>query len=162
MMNHLMIKMKRLFCLALAWLMGVTSFSGATIIGAGTFGATMITSASDAEARSRGRTTSRTTTVTTVRHTKTPRHVARGPASPAGAARRTTRRVVRRHLYVIPRGYRLITRGNYRYYYYSGIYYYPYYISGQTVYVEIHVDTNGNPTAPPPASEIHVDINVEA
>ena len=158
--------MKRLLCVSLAWLMGVSSFSGMTIIGAGVFGAAMISSAPDAEAQRRGRSTSRTRTTTrgrgvsrstTVRHTTTRRPVAAPVVR--GTARRTTRRVVRRHMYALPRGYRTITRGSYRYYYYSGLYYYPYYMSGRTVYVEITIDSNGNPTAPPPASEININVS---
>lgn len=68
-------------------------------------------------------------------------------------ARRTTRRVVRRHLWALPAGAVPITLGGYRYYRYGGAYYYPYLASGRTIYVEVN---GGYP--PPPAAEVMYDL----
>lgn len=75
-------------------------------------------------------------------------------------ARRTTRRVVRRHMFVLPATAMAVTFGPYRYYRCGGIYYYPYMIGGRTTYIEIDVDTSGNPMAPPPASQVEVEIDI--
>lgn len=75
-------------------------------------------------------------------------------------ARRTTRRVVRRHMFFMPAAAAAVTFGPYRYYRYGGIYYYPYMIGGRTTYIEIDVDTSGNPMAPPPASQVEVEIEI--
>ncbi|MFV1994861.1 MAG: hypothetical protein ACC661_05440 [Verrucomicrobiales bacterium] len=69
-------------------------------------------------------------------------------------ARRTTRRVARRRMHTLPAGYRMINYGAYRYYVVGGVYYYPYYVSGQPVYIEVDIDANGQPLPPPPANEI--------
>ena len=145
-----------------------------TIGGAGLATAVMIASSSDAEARtvrgasrSRTRTTSRGTTHRSVSRTSTHRHTAVRPvAAPAvrSTARRTTRRtarrVTRRHVYTLPVGYAAVTYGGYRYYRSGGIYYYPYYVSGQTVYVEVPVDPN-NPAPPPPVDSITEEYEVD-
>ncbi len=65
--------------------------------------------------------------------------VHRGPASPAGVARRTTRRTVRR-LTVLPAGYRTVYYSGIRYYYVGGIYYQPYYEGNTVVYVEVNIN----------------------
>ena len=160
-MNNWKIRMNRILCVSLAWLMGVSTFTGTAILGAGVFGSAIFLTAPDAEAQRRTTTRARTTPrgTTTVRHSTT-RGSAASPASPAGAARRTSRRVTRRHIRSLPSGYRTVTYGNYRYYHHNNIYYYPYYISGQTVYVEITVNAEGKPETPPPASEINVEVNV--
>jgi hypothetical protein len=66
-------------------------------------------------------------------------------------------RVARRHMYALPGGYRWITCGAYRYAFAGGIYYYPYMMSGRTVYIEIDVQ-NGRPMAPPPPSQVIDEI----
>lgn len=75
-------------------------------------------------------------------------------------SRRTTRRVVRRHLFVMPAAAAAVTFGPYRYYRYGGVYYYPYMIQGRTTYIEIDIDASGNPMAPPPASQVEVEIDI--
>ena len=75
-------------------------------------------------------------------------------------SRRTTRRVVRRHMFLLPGGATPFVFGPYRYYRVGGIYYYPYMMGGRTVYVEIDVDVSGNPMAPPPASQVQYEINL--
>ena len=156
-MNNSIITFKRLVCIGMAYATCITGFSGTTVISVGIIGATMITTAPEAEAR---RTVSRTTTV---RHTRTAPGVGYGTVRRTSrrTARRTTRRVARRHYYALPVGYRPYVWRSHRYYYYSGIYYYPYYISGRTVYVEIDVDDDGKPLEPPPASTIKVEIDID-
>jgi hypothetical protein len=51
-------------------------------------------------------------------------------------------------MYGLPAGHAVRTYGASRYYYCSGVYYYPYIINGQTVYVMASV-VNGVPTIPP-------------
>lgn len=75
-------------------------------------------------------------------------------------ARRTTRRVVRRHMFFMPAAAAAVTFGPYRYFRYNGIYYYPYMMGGRTTYIEIDVDASGHPMAPPPASQVEVEIDV--
>jgi hypothetical protein len=60
----------------------------------------------------------------------------RGPASPAGVVRRTTRRTARR-MYALPRGYQTVVRSGVTYYYAGGVYYQPYYEGNTVVYVEV-------------------------
>ncbi len=74
-------------------------------------------------------------------------------------ARRTTRRVVRRHMYGLPAGSALYPYGRYRYYRCGGLYYYPYMIGGRTTYIQIDVNTNGQPLPPPPASQMEMEID---
>jgi hypothetical protein len=142
-------QLKKLLGVTLAGTMVLPAITGSALVGAA-----LIYTSPDAEA---GRTVARSgPRGTTVRHASGPaRRPAVAPASAVrGTARRTTRRVARRRIYTLPAGYRAVTRGAYRYYFYSGIYYYPYLISGKTVYVEVDVDASGNPQNPPPASEI--------
>ena len=120
------------------------------------------TSQADAN-RGVARRTSRRTT-----HRTVARHTTRGPyVAPTvrGTARRTTRRtmrrVSRRHFYTLPAGYRAITYGAYRYYYYSGLYYYPYYVEGQTTYIQINVDASGNPVPPPPVEQMTEEVYMD-
>ena len=157
-MKSLIIDLKRGLAGFLAALMALPC---TIVIGAGVFGAATIATAPEADAqRGRSRTVARSGPAgTTVRHHSVNRGVVAGPASTRGTARRTSRRVTRRRMYTLPAGYRVVNRGAYRYYYYSGVYYYPYYISGQTVYVEVDVDVNGNPESPPPASEVNVSVS---
>jgi hypothetical protein len=75
-------------------------------------------------------------------------------------ARRTSRRVTRRHMYALPIGYATYRWGAYNYYRVGGLFYYPYMYQGRTVYVEINIDGSGHPLPPPPASEIDIDINI--
>lgn len=51
-------------------------------------------------------------------------------------------------MYGLPAGYAMRTYAGVRYYYCSGIYYYPYYINGQSVYVRCTI-VKGVPTVPP-------------
>ena len=60
----------------------------------------------------------------------------------------------------MPRGYRVVPIGAHRYYYYSGLYYYPYYVSGQTVYVQVDVNVN-NPAAPPSVESITEEYYID-
>jgi hypothetical protein len=62
----------------------------------------------------------------------------RGPFDPRNPAR---------YMYGLPGGYAMRTYAGVRYYYCSGIYYYPYYINGQTVYTQCPV-SNGIPVVP--------------
>lgn len=63
----------------------------------------------------------------------------RGPFDPRNPAR---------YMYGLPAGYAMRTYAGVRYYYCSGIYYYPYYINGQSVYVRCTI-VKGVPTVPP-------------
>jgi len=58
-----------------------------------------------------------------------------GPASAAGVARRTARRVTRRTLYALPAGYRTVYVGGSRYYVANGVYYRRTTINGRPAYV---------------------------
>lgn len=69
-------------------------------------------------------------------------------------ARRTTRRVVRRHMYALPVGAAAFSWGAYSYYRYNNMYYYPYMYSGRTVYIEVDIDSRGYPLPPPHPSEV--------
>ena len=62
----------------------------------------------------------------------------RGPFDPRNPAR---------YMYGLPGGYAMRTYAGVRYYYCSGIYYYPYIINGQTVYTRCTV-ANGVPVIP--------------
>lgn len=95
------------------------------------------------------------------------RYYRRGPAERSvdrqvarRTARRTSRRVTRRHLYGLPAGYRSYYWGGHSYYLAGGVYYYPYFYGGRTVYVEIEVDSSGRPYPPPAASEIDFNVSV--
>lgn len=77
-------------------------------------------------------------------------------------ARRTARRVTRRNMvWAMPAMATAFWWGGHQYYRSGGLYYYPYFVSGQTVYVEIEVDAQGHPLPPPPASEIEININID-
>jgi len=52
-----------------------------------------------------------------------------------------------RYMYGLPAGYAVRAYRGVNFYYYSGAYYYPYYINGQTVYTLAPV-VNGVPTVP--------------
>lgn len=84
-----------------------------------------------------------------------------GYAVNRGVARRTSRRVTRRHLYGLPGGYRPYRWGAYNYYRVGSLFYYPYMYQGRTVYIEINVDSGGNPLPPPPASQALVEIDID-
>lgn len=73
-------------------------------------------------------------------------------------ARRTSRRVTRRHLFVLPAAASLVTFGAYRYYYAGGLYYYPYFLGGRPVYVQVDVQ-GGRPLPPPPPSQVSMEID---
>lgn len=70
---------------------------------------------------------------------------------------RNTRQITRRHFYALPRGYRWVTYGRYRYCYHGGRYYYPYMSGGRTVYIQVNVSSS-NP-APPSSSQVIVNVN---
>ncbi len=76
-------------------------------------------------------------------------------------SRRTMRRVARRHFYTMPHGCVPFRWGAYNYYRLGSIFYYPYMLHGRTIYVEVDVDSSGRPLAPPPASQIDVDIDID-
>ena len=65
------------------------------------------------------------------------------PVSYAGAARRTSRRVTRRHIAygtrvtVLPVGYAPVVVGGVKYYAYDGVYYQPHYEGNTVVYVVV-------------------------
>ncbi len=75
-------------------------------------------------------------------------------------ARRTTRRVTRRHYWALPGPYTPFRWGAYNYYRCGGIFYYPYMFGGRTVYVEVNVDSSGNPLPPPPPDQVAIDIDI--
>ena len=75
-------------------------------------------------------------------------------------SRRTTRRVARRHLYGMPPSSVVVPFGAYRYYRYSGIYYYPYMLGGRTTYIEMDNDASGRPLPPPPPEQVEVEIDI--
>lgn len=169
-MNNWTIKFKQAVLSFLTITMAITGSN--TIGGAGLATAVLIASSSDSAARtvrgasrSRTRTTHRGTTHRSVSRTTT-RHTARPVAAPAvrstarRTSRRTARRVTRRHFYTLPVGYAAVTLGGYRYYRYGGVYYYPYYISGQTVYVEVEVDPD-DPSAPPPVESVTEEYEID-
>lgn len=62
----------------------------------------------------------------------------RGPFDPRNPAR---------YMYGLPGGYTTRMYGGARFYYCSGIYYYPYYINGQNVYTQCPM-SNGMPMVP--------------
>lgn len=123
--------------------------------GAGLATVALMTTSSNSEARtvrgaarSTGRRTARRTTSRNVGYRTAP--VVRG------TARRIARRVTRRHLYTLSVGYAAVSLAGYRYYRYGGLYYYPYYVSGQTVYVQVDVNTS-NPGPPPSVESVTED-----
>ena len=76
-------------------------------------------------------------------------------------SRRTTRRVTRRHFYALPAGARAHVWAGHRYYAVGGIFYYPYFIRGRTVYVQVNTTKSGEPEPPPPATKIEVEIDLD-
>ncbi len=152
----------------LASLAGLVAFVGVPVIGSSSIamvgvGAALVGAAPEAAARGRGtarRTSRRTTHRTVARHTGA-RHagVGVGYGTVRRTSRRTARRVTRRHIYTMPHGYRVVPFGRYRYYFYGGLYYYPYSISGQTVYVQVNINAD-NPV-PPPVGSITEDYYID-
>ena len=138
------------------------------LVGSAVVVSTVGITAPSAEAIGTVRQTSRQTARRTSRRT-TARHTAvtpyRGPATVHGTARRTSRRtarrVTRRHMYTLPAGYRAVTYGAHRYYYYGGLYYYPYYVEGRTVYIHVDVNSSGQPLPPPPVEQMTVVVEVD-
>ena len=61
--------------------------------------------------------------------------------------------------YALPRGCAWRTYAGRRYCYYGGLYYYPYVYGGKTVYINIEVNSSGHPMAPPPSSQVIVNVN---
>ena len=112
--------------------------------------------------RQSARSTSRNARQSSRQVDRTPANDARNVARNANQASRqvsrntkqSARQISRRHFYTLPSGYRWVTRGAYRYCYYQNRYYYPYMHGGQTVYIEVDVDSDGEPLPPPPAEEV--------
>jgi hypothetical protein len=152
---------------ALTMLAAPMAFVGGPLLGGAGIalvaGTAIVALPTDAGATIRG-TARRTSRRTTVRHVAPGRAVR--PVAPVvrSTARRTTRRtarrITRRHLYTMPVGYRVVPIGAYRYYYYSGLYYYPYYVSGRTTYVQVDVNVN-NPVAPPSVGSISEEYYID-
>lgn len=154
-MNNWTIKLKQAVLSMAAVTMGITGSN--TVGGAGLATVAFMATSSDSEARTvRGaaRGTARRTTRRNIGY--------RGVAAPVvrGTARRTARRVTRRHLYALPMGYAAVSLAGYRYYRYGGLYYYPYYVSGQTVYVQVDVDAN-NPGPPPSVESVTEEYELD-
>lgn len=156
----------------LALLAGPVAFVGVPAIGGSgiamvAVGAALVGAPSEAAARGRGtarRTSRRTTHRTVARHTGVGVGHGVGHGTVRGTVRRTSRRtarrVTRRHIYTMPHGYRVVPIGAYRYYYYGGLYYYPYSISGRTTYVQVTVNIS-NPTPPPPVASITEEYYID-
>jgi hypothetical protein len=160
-MNYWTIKFKQTVLSLAAATMGMTGSN--TVGAAGLATVAFMATSSDSEARtvrgaarSTGRRTARRTTSRNVGYGYAPavRSTARR------TARRTSRRVTRRHLYTLPVGYAAVSLAGYRYYRYGGLYYYPYYVSGQTVYVQVDVDPN-NPGPPPPVDSVTEEYELD-
>jgi hypothetical protein len=60
-------------------------------------------------------------------------------------------------MWALPAGAAAFRWGAYSNYRAGGRYNYPYMMGGRTVYVQIDVDSSGNPLPPPPPSEIDID-----
>lgn len=59
---------------------------------------------------------------------------------------------------VLPPGCVPYMYGGYRYYTVRGLYYYPYFYGGRTVYIQVNVQ-NGVPVPPPPSGSIDIYFN---
>ncbi len=160
-MNHWTIRLKQTVLSLAAATMGMTGSNTVGSAGLATVAFMVTSSDSDARtvrgaARSSGRRAARRTTQRNTGYRYAP--AARGTSR--RTARRTSRRVTRRHLYTLPAGYATVSLAGYRYYRYGGLYYYPYYVSGQTVYIQVDVDPD-NPSPPPPVESVTEEYEIE-
>ena len=148
---------------------GVCSISSAgltssTLLATATVSGVLLIGSEKAEAqtvrmntRQSVRSVARNTRQSVVRPASTYRNVRQTSRQVSRNTRQSVRQISRRHFYTLPAGYRWVTYGRYRYCFYGGRYYYPYIYGGRTVYIQVNVNSS-NP-APPPSSQVIVNVN---